>query len=166
MSKVLIVSDTHGNDSLLKKIVEKEKPFDLLIHCGDLEESEGKLISICDTPVYAVAGNNDYFYDLPNRVEFDWKGKHILLTHGHYDNVYSGYDRLYYKAKELKADIVMFGHTHVPCLKTIDGVRFVNPGSLTYPRQAGRVPTYMVMENCSENESEDGYKIELKYCNV
>lgn len=159
MSKVLIVSDTHGSNSILTEIVKAEKPFDLLVHCGDAECSEGHLIAITDTPVYVVEGNNDFFYNLSRRVEFDWEGKHILVTHGHFDKVYYGFDTIMYRAKEAKADIVMFGHTHVPCLREIDGVTFVNPGSLTHPRQAGRVPSYMVMEKNDQNKID----IQLKY---
>lgn len=146
MRKILVVSDTHGDNSGLKKVVEKEKPFDLLVHCGDLECSEGNIIAIADTPVYAVAGNNDYFYDLPNRAVFEYSGHRVLVSHGHCDKVHSGLDTLFYRAKEASADIVMFGHTHVPCLKEIDGVTFINPGSLTYPRQIGRIPSYMTID--------------------
>ncbi|MDO5136238.1 MAG: metallophosphoesterase family protein, partial [Eubacteriales bacterium] len=35
--KVLVVSDTHGRDRGLERVVEKEAPFDYLIHCGDVE---------------------------------------------------------------------------------------------------------------------------------
>ena len=33
--KVLIVSDTHGQDENLEETVLREAPFDYLIHCGD-----------------------------------------------------------------------------------------------------------------------------------
>ena len=158
MSKVLIVSDTHGSNRILSEIIKVEKPFDLLIHCGDAECSEGSLIALADAPVYVCEGNNDYFYDLSKRIIFDFAGHRILLTHGHYDKVYYGLDTLCYRAKEASADIVMFGHTHVPCLKDIDGIKYVNPGSLTYPRQTGREPTYMIMEI-----DENNVEINLKY---
>ena len=35
--KVLLVSDTHGRDTNLERAVEAEAPFDMLIHCGDVE---------------------------------------------------------------------------------------------------------------------------------
>lgn len=38
--KVLIVSDTHGKEGNLKEAMEREKPFDMLVHCGDVEGSE------------------------------------------------------------------------------------------------------------------------------
>ncbi len=40
----------------------------------------------------------------------------------------------------------MYGHTHKPSLSVEDGVMVLNPGSIAYPRQAGRKATYMVME--------------------
>ena len=38
--KILVVSDTHGRDSGLERAVELERPFDMLIHCGDVEGRE------------------------------------------------------------------------------------------------------------------------------
>ena len=38
--KILIVSDTHRKDGNLQWVMEKEKPFDMLIHLGDAEGSE------------------------------------------------------------------------------------------------------------------------------
>ena len=35
--KVLIVSDTHGRDENLEIAVNREAPFDMLVHCGDVE---------------------------------------------------------------------------------------------------------------------------------
>ena len=33
--KILIVSDTHRRDGNLRAIIEKQSPFDMLIHLGD-----------------------------------------------------------------------------------------------------------------------------------
>ena len=38
-----------------------------------------------------------------------------------------------------KVDIVMFGHTHKPYFEQKDGITVLNPGSLAYPRQEGRI---------------------------
>ena len=43
-------------------------------------------------------------------------------------------------------DIVIYGHTHKPVVDTKGSVIAVNPGSLSYPRQEGRRPSYIVME--------------------
>ena len=41
---------------------------------------------------------------------------------------------------------VLFGHTHKPVVEEQNGIVAVNPGSLSYPRQEGRKPSYAVME--------------------
>jgi len=151
MNRILIVSDTHGNNSILKEIIKKEKPFDLMVHCGDAECSEGALSSLSDTPVYVCEGNNDYFYNLSKRIVFDYAGHKFLLTHGHYDKVYYGLDTISYRAAEAGADMVLFGHTHVPMIKEIDGVTYINPGSVTYPRQSGHQSTYVIVEIDEKN---------------
>ena len=38
--KVLIISDTHRRDDRLLALIERIKPIDMLIHCGDTEGSE------------------------------------------------------------------------------------------------------------------------------
>lgn len=45
-----------------------------------------------------------------------------------------GIKSLYKYAKENNIDFVVFGHTHIPTYETIDNITFINPGSLTYPR--------------------------------
>ena len=49
------------------------------------------------------------------------------------------------EAKDRGCNAVFFGHTHKPLLETIDGVLALNPGSLTYPRQRGRRPSYAIV---------------------
>ena len=38
--KILIVSDTHGQEKNLEEVLKKEEPIDALIHLGDLEGGE------------------------------------------------------------------------------------------------------------------------------
>ena len=52
---------------------------------------------------------------------------------------------MFYLGKENNADIVMFGHIHVPVVEKSDGVTIVNPGSISLPRNADGRPTYIVM---------------------
>ena len=54
---------------------------------------------------------------------------------------------------------VFFGHTHKPFLEDIGGILAVNPGSLTYPRQRGRKPSYAIMETDDNGK----LTVELKY---
>ncbi|MBU5682048.1 metallophosphoesterase family protein [Blautia sp. MSJ-9] len=144
--KVLIVSDTHGRDENLEEAVLREAPFDYLIHCGDVEGREIFIESLAECPCIIVAGNNDFFTDLSHEEEITLEGHKMLVTHGHYYFVSRNHDRLVEKAREDNCQIAMYGHTHMPVIEEEDGILVINPGSLTYPRQRGRMPSYAVME--------------------
>ena len=55
-------------------------------------------------------------------------------------------ERLRAEAKERGMQIAMFGHTHRPLIDQSGPVTLINPGSLSYPRQEGRKPSYILME--------------------
>lgn len=69
-----------------------------------------------------------------------------MLTHGHRFYVNGGTTHLREYALANHYDIAMFGHTHVPYLGKDEDVKIVNPGSLSYPRQADRKQTFLIME--------------------
>lgn len=144
--RVLIISDTHGSHRNLEKVIERTKDIDLLIHLGDTEGKEDTIEALVDCPSYIIGGNNDFFSDLPREKEFELEGRHIFITHGHPYCVAMGEEYLRKAAKEREADIVMYGHTHRPAYSEEDGIIVLNPGSIAYPRQPGRKPTYMIME--------------------
>jgi predicted phosphodiesterase len=56
--KLIIVSDSHGSFGGLKKIVEREAPFNLLLHLGDGLEELARLGRIIDFQYDGVNGNN------------------------------------------------------------------------------------------------------------
>ena len=144
--KILVVSDSHGRDFNLEAVLERVKPIDLCVHCGDVEGSADYLEVIAECPVHIVAGNNDHFSDL-EREEMFFVGNHkVLLTHGHYYYVSMGTRRIREIARERGCDVVLFGHTHRPLLEMHDDVTLCNPGSISYPRQDGRKPSFLIME--------------------
>ena len=57
------------------------------------------------------------------------------------------------------ADIVMYGHTHRPVIDISPQIIAINPGSLSYPRQENRKPSYIIMELDEHGEA----KFELNY---
>ena len=57
------------------------------------------------------------------------------------------------EAKDRGAQIAMFGHTHKPYLDIRENITVLNPGSLSFPRQDGRKPSYMLMELDREGEA-------------
>ena len=52
--KILVVSDTHGRDGNLREVLEKVKPVDMLVHCGDVEGSEDYIEAMAECPVHIV----------------------------------------------------------------------------------------------------------------
>lgn len=146
--KILIVSDTHRKDGNLYDVIEKEKPLDMLIHLGDAEGSEHVIADWLNEgcELVMVQGNNDFFSSLDREIELDLGPHRAFLTHGHYYNVSLDVDCLWEEAKDRGCDIAMFGHTHRPYLEEREGITLLNPGSLSYPRQEGRMPSYIVME--------------------
>ena len=142
--KVLILSDTHGYNDTMYEVIDREAPFDMLIHCGDLEGAYDELRTKVNCTLHVVAGNNEYDPDMDRVRVFDIGKYKAVLTHGHRYRLYSDLSSLFYLAAENHADFVFFGHTHVPMIKEEGPVTLINPGSLTYPRQHGRKPSYIV----------------------
>lgn len=153
--KILIVSDTHRRDDNLKTLLERLGPLDMLIHLGDAEGSEDKIASWVNPGCHLemVLGNNDFFSNLDREREIAIGKYKALITHGHYYGVSLGPERIASEARSRGMDIVMFGHTHLPYLHRENGLTVLNPGSLSFPRQDGRKPTYMIMEIDRQGEA-------------
>lgn len=149
--KILIVSDTHRKNENYFKLIEMHHP-DMVIHCGDAEGSEYALTQAAGCPVKIVLGNNDFFSDLPREEEFCIGRYRIWLTHGHNYYVAMGSETIKREAIARRMDIVMYGHTHRPLIDTGGDVIAINPGSLSYPRQEGRRPSYILMEMDTKEE--------------
>ena len=58
--KIVIFSDTHGRQDLMKQIIEKEKPFEVMVHAGDMEDQVSGVLGYTDYQIRIVAGNCDY----------------------------------------------------------------------------------------------------------
>ena len=144
--RILIVSDTHRHNDNYFRVLKRVGDVDAVVHCGDAEGSEYILNEACSCPFYIVCGNNDFFSELPREEELEIGPHRALITHGHYHGVHGGTEMLKDYAKELGYDIVMFGHIHTPVIEEEDGILILNPGSLTYPRQFGRRPSYIILD--------------------
>ena len=157
--KILVVSDTHGKDGNLERVLEKEKPIDALIHCGDIEGREDYIRAAAECPVHMVAGNNDFFSELDRELVFELAGKKVFVTHGHCYGVSLDLGRIVDEASDRGCRVVMFGHIHRPVCHEEAGVIVLNPGSLAYPRQEGRKPSYAVISADCEGE----FQCEIRY---
>lgn len=134
--KVLIISDSHGFTSGLRRIFEVEPDFDMLIHLGDGGanlDSFGEYIG--NKPIYKIKGNCDLsIYDFgtndyPERL-ISWAGDiKFFACHGHLYGVKNGLTALYYAAKEQNCEVAFFGHTHIPYNEEYGNIRLFNPGT-------------------------------------
>lgn len=146
MRKALIVSDTHGNNRNLIRVLDMHPDAEFIIHCGDIENGEDELRCRAGCPLYIVAGNNDFFNALPRELEENLFGHRVLITHGHYYRVSFSPEMLRQEAISRECDIAFFGHTHRPEVSYGEGCICVNPGSLSYPRQEGHKPSFCIWE--------------------
>lgn len=149
---ILIVSDSHGCltrfDELiaLRKKMLRDGEVLNLIFLGDGLSDLFSLGEYDNIIVHAVRGNCDlherfspYGEEIPLYRTLDIFGKKIFICHGHTLSVKYGYGELLREASAQEADIVLFGHTHIPTLEYIEkgGARGVerdtvlfNPGAL------------------------------------
>ena len=142
MKKILIVSDTHMQNEYFKRITAKYQDYDYFIHCGDssLPFNDPLLNGyIC------VSGNHDDDTRFDQERFLTIENKRIFVTHGHFYHIYDGYDELLKKAKKLKCDIVLHGHTHIPTHQIIDDIHFINPGSILFNRGSYGFGTYALL---------------------
>jgi len=147
MSKVLIVSDSHGLTKELDVLRERHlAEVDLMIHCGDSElPPDHHSIS----GYLTVMGNCDFGGGYPLETISEVAGRKFFITHGHRYSVKSTLMNLKYKAQEVNADIVCFGHSHVFGAEVIDGILFLNPSSLRLPRERFE-KTYIILDLLDE----------------
>ena len=150
--KYLVCSDIHGSSYYLEKLLNifNSDNYDKLIILGDvlyhgprndlphmydckkvigmLNNIKDKIICVkgnCDSEVDQMVLDfmiNDYYF-------FDYNNRRIHLTHGHVYN----YDRPFPFMNE--NDILFYGHFHIPFIMEKDNVLFINPGSISLPKQ-------------------------------
>lgn len=133
--KLLVVSDSHGNSAALQRIVDGEKPFDLLVHCGDGITDLERVSLPGDAVIVLVQGNIDRARGVHAETErvLAPGGHRILVTHGDGQEAHRDYLGLIDAAKALRCEAVLFGHTHTAYLSRGNPALF-NPG----PAQRGQ----------------------------
>lgn len=157
--KLLVFSDSHGDTERMSKILKRNPEADAVLFLGDgrrdvelLQETpEGR------TKMWVtVRGNCDWFSsDIPEERLFEYEGVKFLMMHGHTACVKGGTGMLEEYARKKDVDIVLFGHTHIPCDSYITGddsnkpLRIFNPGSIGQPRYGGATFGYIEIQNGS-----------------
>lgn len=128
-----VVGDTHGRIDPVQRALQHKK-LDYLLFTGDFYGDGVQLAGKLEVPFCGVRGNSDLARKGKKEQRVDLEGYRIYLVHGHQYGVKRGLNNLWYRGEEVKADLVLFGHTHVPWCEQIEGRWFFNPGSPTYPR--------------------------------
>ena len=124
---VLVISDSHGRERKLEDILftlgslSPRERIDEVIFLGDgargmterAEEERVRLLAVlgnCDGST-VIDGSGEMIPE--ERIETVC-GKRIFMIHGHTYGVKGGLGRAVKRAVELGADVLMFGHTHMP----------------------------------------------------
>ncbi|WP_226036500.1 metallophosphoesterase [Aquibacillus saliphilus] len=132
MPKVLIVSDSHGLTEEVNLIKQRHiNDVEQMIHCGD---SELEMDSDELNQFMKVAGNCDMDARFLDEVDFAVTDLRFFVTHGHLFQVKSTLAPLSYRAEELEAQVICFGHTHIAGAERVGKQLFINPGSIRLPR--------------------------------
>jgi putative phosphoesterase len=121
------------------------KPFD--IKMSD--------ISFTWTKDHTSEKNKEWLRELPMEIRFEVEGKRVLLCHGSprdnteylFANRSDGYLRQFTAGgkADAHADVIVFGHTHVPYHLVVDGVHFVNTGSVGRPKDGDPRAGYCIL---------------------
>ena len=145
MTKILVLSDSHNNQILLRKVLSQEKGCDILFHLGDYyEDLEGNDDLTDKKKIFRVPGiyHRDYFSGKLNKIEtvnvHDFR---FTLVHNIAD-----LDR-----SNLETDIVFYGHTHIVSIDEIEDVYYINPGHIKAKIDRNQEASYIV---CDLNNNE------------
>ena len=129
MTRILLVSDSHGYDTFMEMMLDRHSEVDCVFHLGDGASDLPRLRRYAKCPVLAVRGNCDGFGEEPAERQYEAEGERLFLTHGHLYRVKYRLDALAYRAEELGAQAALYGHTHRQALDRDGGVLLINPGS-------------------------------------
>lgn len=161
--KYLIASDLHGSAKYCNALLDRflSEQADKIIFLGDIlyhgprnelpdgyspKEVINSLNGIFDK-IICVRGNCDSEVDqmvlkFPILAEYGvllLDGRNIWITHGHKYNVDNPLPFAF-------GDIILHGHTHIPANESCGSFRYLNPGSLSIPKN-GSERSYMTYEN-------------------
>ena len=160
--KFMIVSDIHGSYTDLKRVMEiyEEEKMDKLVLLGDLlyhgprnplpegyqPQEVMKLLNTYKENIIAVRGNCDAEVD-QMVLEFPVLADYCLLPVGEH-LVYATHGHVYNESNLpplMPGDILLHGHTHIPCCNRHETYTYLNPGSVSIPKEQSP-HGYMILE--------------------
>ena len=150
---VLVASDSHGRISNLLDMMRRSNtarfPADAVIFLGD-GMRDLQYLTDMGVPLFPVSGNCDFHtFGAPTEDTITLDGVRIFFTHGDRFSVKSGVGRIAAYAAARDADVVLYGHTHVPAMQYLDAGEEI--GGVTLKK-----PLYVINPG-SIGESRDGH---------
>jgi len=140
--RIGIIADTHG--ALHPRLQEVFAGVEAIVHAGDIGGRHVLEALERIAPVTSVAGNND---DATGNdiVHCELGGLSLLITHI-LPRPRALRPEVTAALRRKPADLVVFGHSHLPHDEELGGVRFFNPASagprrFDYPTAVGIVET-------------------------
>ena len=144
--KILLVSDSHGNNEALDLLVKTYPNMDLYLHAGDSESDEYSIY-----PFRAVRGNCDYFGDFNEYLIIPTPYGHMYVQHRPHPNA----DLM----RNYKVKIFVYGHTHVRKFIDEDGIITINPGAITFARD-GNEGSYAIVDITNDKVNVEFHTLE------
>lgn len=137
--RVVVLSDTHSPrfwKGCPAAVARHLEGADLILHAGDVCTA-GVLDELAAyAPVQVVLGNNDgpdvAAWGAPETCELDLDGLAVAMVH---DSGPAAGRVARLRRRFPAADLVVFGHSHIPMDRTEEGLRIFNPGSPTDKRR-------------------------------
>jgi uncharacterized protein len=137
--RVVVLSDTHAPRrwrACPPRVAEYLRQADLILHAGDVCTA-GVLTELSGyAPVVAVLGNNDgrdvADWGAAPTAELDLDGLSVAMVH---DSGAAAGRLPRLRRRFPRADLVVFGHSHIPLDEAAPGLRIFNPGSPTDRRR-------------------------------
>ncbi len=130
--RILVLSDSHKDSFALFEAIDREPTAEYVYFLGDgVSEAEDAAAYYGDKKQFVIVrGNCDFCSEYPARDVRTINGIKILATHGYAENVKYGLYNLENDARGLSCSVAVFGHTHTPFERFIDGLYLFNPGSI------------------------------------
>jgi putative phosphoesterase len=126
--RIAVIADTHNrHPAKLPKLLARA---DEIWHLGDVCDTDAlEEFSRLGPPLHVVRGNNDFHYGWPLTLRLEREGVRCHLEH--------------IPPRRAPSDcaVVLHGHTHVPRDENVHGVRWLNPGCISYANR-GAPPSF------------------------
>jgi putative phosphoesterase len=134
-----------------KNVVSVLGNFDLEVLEASGKEKGEKNLALKFARKALSESHANYLSSLPREITFEVSGKKIFLTHGSPESIdeHIYHDTPEQRLKELadkaKADFIIIGHSHEQFLRHINGVSFINPGSVGRPGDENPQTAYALL---------------------